>query len=78
LKVAELLTELNVPAALAPSVLAYAMQDTIDRARPAFFDDWFAFHRAVRELPRDRLVDYVAAAAADGALVPLPPEPARP
>ena len=78
LRVAELLTELNVPAALAPSVLAYAMQDAIDRARPAFFDDWFAFQRAVRELPRERLVDYVAAAAADGAVAPLSPEPARP
>jgi hypothetical protein len=73
LRIAEGLAELKLPAALAPAVLSFATQDVIDGARPAFFDDWPAFQRAARDLSRERLVDYIAAVAADGALVPLEP-----
>lgn len=72
LLVAETLADLRLPAALAPGVIAYAMQDVIEGARPAYLDDWPAFERAVRRIPRERLVDYVAALAADGPLVALP------
>lgn len=72
LRVAEVLAELRLSAALAPAVVSYAMQDVIDFAQPAFFDDWPAFERTVRDLPRERMIDYIAAVAADGALVPLP------
>lgn len=75
LRVAEVLAEMNLPSALAPSVAAYALQDVVDRARPAFFDDWPAFQRAARHLPRERLIDYIAAAAAGGPLVPVPVAP---
>ena len=45
LRTAALLAELKLPATLAPAVVAYAMQDVIDFAEPAFFDDWPAFQR---------------------------------
>jgi hypothetical protein len=72
LRVAELVTELKLSPALAPAIVAYAMQDVIDRAHPAFFDDWQAFQRTARDLPRERLIDYVAAVAAESAMVPEP------
>ena len=72
LRIAEFLAQLELPTALAPSLLAYAMQDVLDHAQPAFFDDWPAFERTARELPRERLNDYIAALAAGGELIPLP------
>jgi hypothetical protein len=72
LRIAEFLAELELPSALAPGLLAYAMQDVLDHAQPAFFDDWPAFERTARELPRERLNDYIAALAAGGELIPLP------
>jgi hypothetical protein len=71
LRVAEALAELKLSAALAPAVVAYAMQDVIDFARPAFFDDWSAFQKTARDLSRERLMDYISAIAADGALIPV-------
>jgi hypothetical protein len=55
-----------------PAVVAFAMQDVIDVAHPSYLDDWAAFERAARDLPHDRIVDYVAALAADGPLRPVP------
>jgi hypothetical protein len=77
LRVAEVLAELKLPAALAPAIISYAMQDVVDLAQPAFFDDWPAFQRVARDLPRERLIDYISAVAADGALVPLPTDSSR-
>jgi hypothetical protein len=77
LRVAEFLVQLKLPAALAPGVLAYAMQDVLDNARPAFFDDWPTFERTARNLPTERLVDHVAALAAGGALIPITPSDVR-
>jgi hypothetical protein len=71
LRVAEVLAELKLSAALAPAVVAYAMQDVIDFARPGYFDDWPAFQRTARDLSRERLMDYISAIAADGALIPV-------
>ena len=71
LRVADVLADLGMPAALAPAVVAYAMQDVIDGARPAYFDDWPAVERSAREIPHDRLVDYIAALAADGPLITM-------
>ena len=70
LRVAEFLAEFKLPATLAPGILAYAMQDVLDQAQPAFFDDWPTFERAARSLPRERLIDYVSALSAGGALIP--------
>ena len=72
LQVADLLASLHLPASLAPGVVAYAMQDVSDQAQPSHFDDWDDFSRAVRDLTRERLIDYISALAADGPLVPMP------
>jgi hypothetical protein len=70
LRTAEALAELRLPALLAHGVIAYAMQDAIDNAQPAYFDDWSAFERAVRDIPAYRMTDYVAALTANGPLMP--------
>ena len=77
MRVAEVLAELGLPGALAPAIVAYAMQDVVDLAQPAFFDDWGAFQRTARDLPRDRVIDYISAVAADGVLIPLSSDSAR-
>jgi hypothetical protein len=70
LRVVEVFHELRLPAALAPDVFAFATQDLIDTARPTNADDRAAIALAARALTRERIVDYVAALAADGPLVP--------
>lgn len=70
LVVAEALAERRLPAALAPAVLARAMQDVLDQAQPAYFDDWPAFSRAARAIAPERMDDYIAALTAGGPLVP--------
>jgi hypothetical protein len=68
LRVAVALRELQLPAALARSVLAAAVQDFLDRVRPSDVDDWLTLVRAARGVSRERIEDYVAAAAAGGPL----------
>jgi len=68
--VAESLADLGLPAQLSRSILALATQDVLEAYRPAYIDDWSAMVAAVRSLPRDRFVDYVAALTAGGPLVP--------
>jgi len=68
--VADTLKSLDMPAEIAPGVMAFVMQEVVEQARPAYFDDWTGFSRAARAIPRDRLVDYIAAQAAGGALRP--------
>lgn len=67
---AEEFSAMQLPAALVPAVLAFAMQDALDAAQPAYFDDWSEFGRAARTISRDRLIDYVAALASGGPLLP--------
>ena len=67
---AETLASLKMPAELAPGVIAFAMQEVMDQARPAHFDDWLEFSRAAIAVPRNLLVDYIAAQTAGGALMP--------
>jgi len=68
---ADALAARKLPAALAPGIVALAMQDALDTARPSYFDDWTGFTSAVTALPAGRMDDYVASLAA-GPLVPLP------
>lgn len=63
-------TALDLPASLVPAVLGFAMQDVLDATRPAYFDDWSEFGRAVHAIPRERVIDYVAALTAGGPLLP--------
>ena len=71
LRVAEALADLDLPASLAASLAGYAMQDVLEHARLSRADDWEEFGRAARELPRQRMTDYVAALTAGGPLVPV-------
>jgi hypothetical protein len=65
------LGELGLPAALARAVLQGAVLDFIEAVGPSDANDWWALARAAREVPRELIEDYVAAAAAvDGPLVP--------
>jgi hypothetical protein len=68
--VAEMLASLNMPAEIASGVIAYAMQEVVDHARPAYFDDWPEFSRAAAAVSRDTMVDFIAAQAAGGPLLP--------
>ena len=70
LVVADTLAALELPAQIAPGVIAFAMQEVLDQARPAHFDDWSGFSRAANALTRDSLVDYIAAQTAGGPLLP--------
>jgi hypothetical protein len=70
LRTALALDELHLPAAIGRAVLSYAMQDVLDRAQPAHFDDFLAMAFAARDLENDRFEDYVAALTASGPLLP--------
>ena len=61
LLVAEALATRKLPASLAPGIVALAMQDVLDAAHPAYFDDWSGFTRAAAALPAAKLDDYIAA-----------------
>jgi hypothetical protein len=70
LRVVEVLTELKLPAALAPDMMAYATQLMIDGATTMHADDRDALAAAARRLSADDMVDVVAALTASGPLVP--------
>jgi hypothetical protein len=71
LHVASVLRELRLPAAISKAVLTAAVQDFIDEVRPTDANDWLTLVRMARTAPRERIEDYVAAATADGPLVPV-------
>ncbi len=70
LRVAAALEARHLPAALAPSLLAFLVQDMAESARPNAHDDWLALAEFVRDLPAERIDDMVAALAGDGHLTP--------
>ncbi|HJZ73877.1 MAG TPA: hypothetical protein VKE51_19195 [Vicinamibacterales bacterium] len=70
LHIATMLRELRLPAPIAKIVLSGAMQDFIDEVKPTDDSDWLTLARAARNVPRERIEDYVAAATAAGPLVP--------
>jgi hypothetical protein len=72
LHVARMLSRLRLPALLAKYVLSAAVQDFVDEVRTTDPDDWLSLVRGAAAVPRERIEDYVAAAAADGPLVPEP------
>jgi hypothetical protein len=69
LRGAELLAARGLPARLIRAVTAFAMQQVIDTAAPAYFDDWLSVAFAARDLSDDRFDDIVAALTASGPLV---------
>ena len=70
LRVAVALAELQLPAALAKSVLAVAVQDFVDRVQPSDLSDWLTRVRSAQDLSRERIEDFVATATVGGPLVP--------
>ena len=71
LSIVLMMSEMQLPASLTRAVLASAMRDFIDESTPADSNDWWSLARTAREVRRQRVEDYVAAAAAvDGPLVP--------
>jgi hypothetical protein len=72
LHVARTLSALRLPAPLSKYVLSAAVLDFIDGVRATDTDDWLSLVRGAASVPRERIEDYVAAAAADGPLVPDP------
>ena len=77
LRILEGLDAVHLPAMLTRGVLASALQDYLDEARPLHGDDWFTLARTVDRMSADRFDDYIAALTAGGPLVPLAP-PATP
>lgn len=75
LRVLEVLDALRLPATLIRGVLASALQDYLEEARPLHGDDWFTLARHLDRVPPDRFDDYIAALTAGGPLVPLEPQP---
>jgi hypothetical protein len=76
LRVAVVLHNLQLPAVLAKSVLAAAMQDFVDGVNPTDGNDWLTLARAAQTIGSERFEDYIASATADGPL--LPDAPGRP
>ena len=71
LRTADALAARRLPAWLGRHVAALAMQDVIDRARPAYFDDWLPVAFAARDLRDDRIDDFIATLTVAGPLVPI-------
>lgn len=63
LRLVEETAAMGLPAALLPSLMAYAVQDQIHDVVARVQDDWPATVRAAARLPRTRVEDYVAALA---------------
>jgi hypothetical protein len=74
LRVAVVLHNLHLPAVLAKSVLAAAMQDFVDGVNPTDGNDWLTLARAAQAVRPERFEDYVAAATADGPWLPDMPD----
>ena len=71
LRVTELLDELNVPAALLPSILSLATQDFIDEVPALYADDWPAAIGHAKAVSRERVEDYISSLTAGGPLRPV-------
>ena len=66
LRVAAVLSEAGVPAALFPGVMSMAMQDYIDTVPAVYQDDWQAISAHASSITRERIEDYVSALVANG------------
>ena len=70
-RIAQLLTQLKLPAPLATSVMTFALRDYVDALTLAHPADTEAFGRQAWQLTLADVEDYVGAVAANGALRPL-------
>ena len=65
-RVAALLSDAGVPAALFPGVMTMAMQDYIDTVPAAYTEDWQAISAHAWAITRERVEDYVSALVVNG------------
>ncbi len=70
LRVLDALAAHGLPMTLARGVVAAALQDYLDDARPAYTGDWFTLAAQARDMSDDHLVDEISALTARGALIP--------
>jgi hypothetical protein len=75
LRLAEWMSELQMPASLVPSVLAAATLEVIDRAPSRFRDDLRAVAEQVDRVSLDDAEQYLSLLTTDGPLVPLDESP---
>jgi hypothetical protein len=68
LRLVEETARLRLPAALVPSLLAYAIEDFWHEAQVRFADDWPRMIRQAAAIQSSRIEDYVAALVGDGVL----------
>jgi len=61
----------GLPGTLAPSVVAFALQDYLDEVQPSDADDWLSLAAYAQEITPVRFDDYIAALTARGPLVPV-------
>ena len=66
IRIATLLSELDVPASLFPIVMAFATQEYIETVPAVHADDWAALHTRAMAMTRERVEDYVSAIVANG------------
>jgi hypothetical protein len=69
LRVAELLSELRLPAVLARHVVPALMRDFLDHVQMLYSHDWTAVERYWAALPRERVADLVAQLTVNGPLI---------
>ncbi len=68
LRLVEATADLQLPAALVPALLAFALEDYWHDVRARFADDWPRFTRQAASLSSSRIHDYVAALTGNGPL----------
>ena len=70
LRLAELVASMALDARLVPALLPMALQDWLDRSRPAWSDDWEAFTSWPHALTVDRVEEYLLHLVSTGVFSP--------
>jgi hypothetical protein len=68
IRIAELATQLQLPAAMVPPLVRSAVQDLLDQARSGIPDDWVAWTQFAAAYPRASVEKAVSSFTADGIL----------
>ena len=77
IRVAGLLSQLKVPAALFPGVMSMAMQDYLDTVPVMYAEDWEAITAHAWQITSERVEDYVSALVVSGPVRTASSEAAR-
>jgi hypothetical protein len=72
LRLAEIVSELKLPATIVGDILPLGTRAVMDRSRPSHPDDWIAIMQTASSLSRNEVEDYVSrVAATGGSMIPL-------